>query len=33
MQRQGSFLQAEYASKKKQMRRDKFPARMEAVVS
>ena len=32
MQRQGSFSQAEYASKKKQTRRDKFLAEMERVV-
>ncbi len=32
MQRQGSFSQAEYASKKKQTRRGKFPAEMEVVV-
>src|SRR6186713_165974 len=32
MQRQGSFAEAEYASKKKQTRRDKFLAEMEAVV-
>jgi transposase, IS5 family len=32
MQRQGSFLQAEYAKKKKQTRRDKFLAEMELVV-
>jgi IS5 family transposase len=32
MRRQGSFLQAEYASKKKQTRRDKFLAEMEGVV-
>jgi IS5 family transposase len=32
MQRQGSFAQAEYAGKKKQTRRDKFLAEMEAVV-
>jgi hypothetical protein len=32
MQRQGSFSQAEYANKKKQTRRDKFLAEMEAVV-
>jgi hypothetical protein len=32
MQRQGSFLQAEYARKKKPTRRDKFLAEMEAVV-
>jgi IS5 family transposase len=32
MQRQGSFSQAEYASKKKQTRRDKFLAEMELVV-
>ena len=32
MQRQGSFSQAEYASKKKQTRRDKFLAEMEQVV-
>ena len=32
MQRQGSFSQAEYAGKKKQTRRDKFLAEMEAVV-
>ena len=32
MQRQGSFSQAEYASKKKQTRRDKFLAEMDEVV-
>src|SRR3954454_8543913 len=32
MQRQGSFAETEYASKKKQTRRDKFLAEMEAVV-
>lgn len=32
MQRQGSFLQAEYAGKKKRTRRDKFLAEMELVV-
>jgi len=32
MQRQGSFSQAEYASKKKQTWRDKFSAEMERVV-
>src|ERR1700761_2359098 len=32
MQRQGSFLQAEYARKKKPTRRDKFLAEMEEVV-
>ena len=32
MQQQGSFSQAEYASKKKQTRRDKFLAEMEQVV-
>src|SRR4029453_4104882 len=32
MQRQGSFSQAEYASKKKQTRRDVFLAEMERVV-
>jgi transposase, IS5 family len=32
MQRQGSFLQAEYACKKKPTRRDKFLAEMEEVV-
>jgi IS5 family transposase len=32
MQRQGSFLQAEYACKKKPTRRDKFLAEMEQVV-
>jgi IS5 family transposase len=32
MQRQGSFSQAEYTGKKKQTRRDKFLAEMEAVV-
>ena len=32
MQQQGSFSQAEYAGKKKQTRRDKFLAEMEAVV-
>ena len=32
MQRQGSFLQAEYAHKKKPTRRDKFLAEMEDVV-
>ena len=32
MQQQGSFLQAEYARKKKPTRRDKFLAEMEAVV-
>jgi IS5 family transposase len=32
MQRQGSFSQAEYISKKKQTRRDKFLAEMEQVV-
>ena len=32
MQRQASFVQAEYAQKKKQTRRDKFLAEMEAVV-
>ena len=32
MQRQGSFAEAEYAGKKKQTRRDKFLAEMEAVV-
>jgi len=32
MRRQGSFSQAEYASKKKQTRRDKFLAEMEGVV-
>jgi transposase, IS5 family len=32
MQRQGSFLQAEYAGKKKQTRRDRFLAEMEVVV-
>src|SRR5437868_3669649 len=32
MRRQGSFLQAEYAKKKKQTRRDKFLAEMERVV-
>src|SRR3954466_3111799 len=32
MQRHGSFAETEYASKKKQMRRDKFLAEMEAVV-
>ena len=32
MQRQGSFSQAEYASKKKQTRRDIFLAKMERVV-
>jgi transposase, IS5 family len=32
MERQGSFSQAEYAGKKKQTRRDKFLAEMEAVV-
>src|SRR6185437_16102539 len=32
MQRQGSFSQADYASKKKQTRRDKFLAEMERVV-
>src|SRR3954453_1144915 len=32
MQRQGSFLQAEYASKKKQTRGDKFLAEMEQCV-
>jgi len=32
MERQGSFSQAEYASKKKQTRRDKFLAEMEGVV-
>ena len=33
MQRQGSFLQAEYACKKKPTRRDKFLAEMEEVVA
>jgi IS5 family transposase len=32
MPRQGGFSQAEYARKKKQTRRDRFPAEMEAVV-
>ena len=32
MQRQGSFLQAEYTRKKKPTRRDKFLAEMETVV-
>src|SRR4051794_36340103 len=32
MQRQGSFAETEYASTKKQTRRDKFLAAMEAVV-
>src|SRR3954452_9467262 len=32
MQRQGSFAEAEYAGQKKQTRRDKFLADMEAVV-
>ena len=32
MQRQGSFAEAEYAGKKKQTRRDKFLAEMNAVV-
>jgi transposase, IS5 family len=32
MERQGSFAETEYASKKKQTRRDKFLAEMEAVV-
>ena len=32
MQRQGSFLQAEYARKKRPTWRDKFLAEMEAVV-
>ena len=32
MERQGSFLQAEYARKKRPTRRDKFLAEMEAVV-
>ena len=32
MQRQGSFSQAEYGAKKKQTRRDRFLAEMEAVV-
>jgi transposase, IS5 family len=32
MQRQGSFLQAEYGAKKKQTRRDRFLAEMEQVV-
>jgi transposase, IS5 family len=32
MQRQGSFAEAEYGAKKKQTRRDKFLAEMEAVV-
>ena len=32
MQRQGSFAEAEYAGKKKQTRRDKFLAEMDAVV-
>jgi transposase, IS5 family len=32
MRQQGSFLQAEYASKKKQTRRDRFLAEMEVVV-
>ena len=32
MQRQGSFAEAEYATKKKQTRRDKFLAEMERVV-
>src|SRR3954468_12478561 len=32
MQRQGSFAETEYASKKKQTRRDKVLAQMEAVV-
>ena len=32
MPQQGSFSQAEYASKKKQTRRDKFLAEMEQVV-
>src|ERR671939_1257651 len=32
MSQQGSFSQAEYASKKKQTRRDKFLAEMEQVV-
>ncbi len=32
MQRQGSFLQAEYARNKKPTRLDKFLAEMEAVV-
>src|SRR5215210_9563172 len=32
MQRQGSFAEAEYAGKKKQTRRDKFLAEMEAAV-
>ena len=32
MQRQGSFAEAEYGAKKKQTRRDKFLAEMNAVV-
>ena len=32
MQRQGSFAAAEYGAKKKQTRRDRFLAEMEAVV-
>ena len=32
MPRQGSFAEAEYASKKKQTRRDKFLADMDQVV-
>ena len=32
MERQGSFAEAEYAGKKKQTRRDRFLAGMEAVV-
>jgi transposase, IS5 family len=32
MRRQGSFAEMEYAGKKKQTRRDKFLAEMEAVV-
>ena len=32
MPQQGSFSQAEYASKKKQTRRDKFLAEMDQVV-
>jgi IS5 family transposase len=32
MQRQGSFAEAEYAGKRKQTRRDKFLAEMDAVV-
>src|SRR5690349_11002019 len=32
MQRQGSFVEAEYAGKKKQTRRDRFVAEMEQVV-